>query len=80
LAEISPADAAQLGVRDKSNIRIVSAKGEMRAAVRISPDMRPGSVYIPYFIKESVEGFLNAHEDAVESGEDAAIPVRLEKV
>lgn len=80
LAEISPADAAKLGVRDKSSIRIVSAKGEMRAAARISPDIRPGSVHIPYFIQESVECFLNVHEDAVESGEDAAIPVRLEKV
>jgi len=80
LAEISPADASKLGVREKSNLRIVSAKGEMLAAVRISPDIRPGSVHIPYFIQESSDRFLNVHEDAVESGEDAAIPVHLEKV
>ena len=80
LVEIHPEDAARLGVRDKRPVRVVSAKGSMAVAARVTDDVRPGMAYAPYFIGPMIPGFLKPHAADIERGEDAAIPVRIEKV
>ncbi|MFB3852693.1 MAG: molybdopterin oxidoreductase family protein [Vicinamibacterales bacterium] len=78
--EISAADAKRLQVRDKSPVELTSPAGSMRTAVKVSDDVQEGSACVPYFINETISGFLVAHEDAFTSGEDAVIPVRIEKL
>jgi len=80
LVDVHPDDAASLGLRDRRPVRVVSARGAMTVQARISRDVLPGLVYAPYFVGPMVEGFLEPESEAVERGEDAVIPVRLEKV
>jgi predicted molibdopterin-dependent oxidoreductase YjgC len=80
LVEISAEDAAKLGVRDKRPVKVVSASGSMQVAAKVSADVRPGSVYVPYFIEDMIAGFLEAHPTLLEGGEDSVVPVRIERV
>jgi formate dehydrogenase major subunit len=77
--EIAPADAKALGVRDRTPVNVVAAGGSMRVAVRISGDVKPGTVYAPYFVEDMVPGFLNAAGTSIDEDQDSAIPVRIEK-
>jgi hypothetical protein len=52
----------------------------MDVAARVTEDVRPGMAYVPYFVGPMVPGFLKVHAALVERGEDAVIPVRIEKV
>ena len=78
--EIAAEDAARLGVRDRGAVAVVSEKGSMRVAARVTTDVRPGTAHVPYFVGDMVPGFLDAHVADVARGEDAVIPVRIEKV
>ncbi len=80
LVDVHPDDAARLGLRDKRPVRVVSARGTMTVQARVTDEVLPGMVYAPYFIGPMIEGFLKPESEAVERGEDAVIPVRLEKV
>jgi len=77
--ELAAADAARLGVRDRSRVKVVSAGGSMTVAVRVSGDVKPGTVYVPYFIDDMVPGFLNAQGVALDEDQDSVIPARVEK-
>ncbi len=50
--EINDQDAKQLGIRDGETIRLVAATGLAKAAARVTPEIMPGIVYIPYFMHE----------------------------
>ena len=78
--EVAASDAKTLGVRDRASVDVVAAGGSMRVAVRISKDVKPGTVYVPYFIEDMVPGFLNAAGTSIDEDQDSAIPVRIEKV
>ena len=80
LVEIHPDDAARLGIRDKRPVRVVSALASMDVAARVTEDVRPGMAYVPYFVGPMVPSFLKPHAALVQRGEDAIIPVRIEKV
>lgn len=80
LVEIHPEDAAALGLRDKRPVRVVSPRGTMTPQARVTDEVPRGTVYAPYFVGAMISDFLLSHIDAVEYGEDAVIPVRLEKV
>lgn len=77
--DVAAEDAARAGLRDRSPVNVVSAGGSMRVAVRISEDVKPGTVYVPYFIEDMVPGFLNAQGLSLDEDQDSVIPVRLEK-
>ena len=77
--ELSAADARRLQVRDNWPVRLTSASGSLQTAVRISDDVQDGSACVPYFINEMISGFLVADDRAFTAGEDAVIPVRIEK-
>jgi len=79
-AEISPEDAKTLEVRNKWPVKIVSSAGEMNVDVMVSDDVKPGTVNVPYYIKDMISKFLLEHKESIEQGEDATIPVRIERV
>ncbi len=78
--EISGDDAKKLAVRDKWPVNISSAKGSMKAVVKISDDIKSGTAYIPYFIQDTVSDFLLKHNYLIAQGEEAIIPIKIEKV
>ncbi len=78
--EICADDAKKIGVRDRWPVNIISGKGSMKVAARISGDVKPGTAYVPYFVQEMITQFLLEHATAAEGGEDSIIPVKIEKV
>jgi anaerobic selenocysteine-containing dehydrogenase len=45
--EISPADAAALGVAPDEWVLVASARGEMEARAYVTPTVSPGQVFVP---------------------------------
>ncbi|MGB9906584.1 MAG: molybdopterin oxidoreductase family protein [Candidatus Saccharicenans sp.] len=77
--EVSEEDARRLQLREKQPVRIVSESAEITLAARISPDVLPGQLYIPYFIEEMIPEFLLRQVAELEKNEEFFLPVRLEK-
>ncbi len=78
--EICKEDAAKLQVREHWNVKIVSSHGSMIVAVKISEDVKTGTAYVPYFIREMISSFLIEHNQDFDKGEDAIIPIRIERI
>jgi formate dehydrogenase major subunit len=78
--EICEEDAKALQVREHWGVKIVSGSGAMKVSVKISDDVKPGTAYVPYFIREMITEFLLEHKSDIGRGEDAIIPVRIERV
>jgi formate dehydrogenase alpha subunit len=51
--EISSADAEKLGVADGATVKVTSRRGEIEVAVRISPRVLPGAVFLAFHYRES---------------------------
>ena len=78
--ELCKEDAQAIGVRDKWQVNVTSSFGSMAVDVKVSEDVRPGTAYIPYFIQHMITEFLLDRQEILRKGEDAIIPVRIEKV
>jgi formate dehydrogenase major subunit len=78
--EICKEDAAKLQVREHWKVKIVSSHGSMNVAVKISEDVKTGTAYVPYFIREMISSFLVEHNKEFNKGEDAIIPIRIERI
>ncbi len=78
--EISTGSAKQIGVRDRWPIKVVSPHGEMRVTARVSDDVKDNTAYAPYFVQDMITRFLLGHTEVLRQGEDATIPIRIEKV
>lgn len=76
--EICPEDAKALKVRDKWMVQVTSSTGtSMKIAVKTSPDVQPGTAYIPYFIKNMISDFLIRYDNAFAAGEESVVPVKI---
>jgi assimilatory nitrate reductase catalytic subunit len=60
--EIHPLLAQRIGVEGLDDIRVTSARGSMRAPARISRDIRPDTVFVPFHFAD--EGKVNALTNA----------------
>ncbi|MBC7363687.1 MAG: molybdopterin-dependent oxidoreductase [Candidatus Aminicenantes bacterium] len=78
--EISAEDASRLNLREKQLVRLISESAEITLAARISPDVLPGQLYIPYFVEEMIPEFLLRQVAELEKNEEYFLPVKLEKV
>ena len=56
--ELSPADAAAMGVRDGDAVRITSRRNSIEIAVRISPRVARHQVFIPMHYREAAANLL----------------------
>ena len=50
--EMNPDDAKQLGIRDGEKIRLRAAGGSAVTAARVTPEVRGGAVFVPYFVRQ----------------------------
>ena len=73
--EVNSADAKQLGIRDGERIRLAAANGSAEATARVTPEIRSGTVFVPYFMAEVEKNIFGAAGEA-----DRTVPVRVEKI
>jgi formate dehydrogenase major subunit len=50
--EINTEDARQLGLRDGERIRLQAASGDGVSYARVTPEVRAGTIFVPYFVRE----------------------------
>lgn len=72
--EINSDDAKHLGVRDGEKIRLHTISGSAVAAARVTPEMRSGTVFVPYFVRQVQQQIRGSMDNGVQY-----VPVRVEK-
>lgn len=72
--EIHPDDASRLQIRDGERIRLCAAEGCAATAARVTPEVRSGSVFVPYFVREVQRQIRGSLDNGVQ-----VVPVRIEK-
>jgi formate dehydrogenase major subunit len=72
--EIGTDDAKKLGIRDGQKVRLRAPHGSAVAAARISPEVRSGTVYMPYFVRQVQQQLRGSREHDFN-----LIAVRVEK-
>jgi formate dehydrogenase major subunit len=56
--ELSPADAAELGVRDGDEVIVTSRRSQLRISVRLSPRVARRQIFIPMHYREAAVNLL----------------------
>jgi predicted molibdopterin-dependent oxidoreductase YjgC len=72
--ELNPDDAKRLGVRDGEAIRVCAAHASAVATARVTPEVRTGAIYVPYFVRDVALQILGKTEFGSQ-----LVPVRVEK-
>jgi len=81
--DISPEDAADLGIRDGETVRVSSRRGSIEVPVRIDEALRPGLTFMtPHFQDEVATNILTIDATDPKSGtaEFKAAAIRLERL
>ena len=64
--EMHPDDATRIGLNGNQRVRVASRRGEIELAVRITPHIRPGVVFIPFhFVEAAANELTNAALDPI---------------
>lgn len=80
--DISPEDAERLGFEAGETVRVVSRRGEVRAPIRLDPEMRPGLTFMAIHYPDEVDVnrlTIEAWDPKSGTAELKATAVRLEK-
>lgn len=72
--EINTDDARHLGIRDGEKIRLRAARASAVSTARVTPEVRSGTIFVPYFLHEVEKRILGA----IGEGSNL-VPVRVEK-
>jgi formate dehydrogenase major subunit len=56
--ELHPNDAERIGLNGSERVRVASRRGEIELTVRVTPDIRPGVVFIPFHYAEAAANAL----------------------
>ncbi len=56
--EINPGDASRIGLNGHQRVRVISRRGQIEVAVRVTKHIRPGTVFIPFHYVESAANLL----------------------
>jgi formate dehydrogenase major subunit len=72
--EINDQDAKELGIRDGQRIRITAASGSAATTARVTEEVMPGTVFVPYFMHH-----VQRHVCASASSESNLVAGRIEK-
>ncbi|MFW5417657.1 molybdopterin-dependent oxidoreductase [Nocardiopsis sp. CNT-189] len=83
LLDISPEDAAALDVADGETVRVSSRRGSVLVPASVSPELRPGLVFMTFHFPDQVDTQLltiDATDPLAGTAEYKAAAVRVEKV
>jgi predicted molibdopterin-dependent oxidoreductase YjgC len=72
--EMNTDDAKQLGIRDGAKIRLRAANGSAVTVARVTPEVRSGAIFAPYFVRQVQQQIRGSKENGVQ-----LVPVRVEK-
>jgi predicted molibdopterin-dependent oxidoreductase YjgC len=72
--EVNTDDAKNLGIRDGQKVRLMAPTGSATTTARVTPEVRGGAIYVPYFVREVEQQVLGNSQ----AGPDP-VHVRLEK-
>jgi len=72
--EINHEDAKRLGIRDGGRIRLSTAAGALSSMARVTSEVRCGTAFVPYFVRQMKREMLGATADGA-----SLVPVRVEK-
>jgi formate dehydrogenase major subunit len=81
--DLSPEDAAHLGVTDGETVRVVSPRGSIEAPVRLSNGLRPGLVFMTFHFQDKVNTnilTIDATDPRSGTAEFKACSIRVEKL
>lgn len=81
--DVSPADAAALGLRDGEVVRVTSRRGSVSAPVRIDPGLRAGLAFMSFHFPEQVPTnvlTIDATDPRSGTAEFKASAIRIEKI
>jgi formate dehydrogenase major subunit len=81
-ADLSPADAARLGIRDGETVRVTSRRGEVEIKAKVTGQVPAGLVWMSFHFRETNANWLtNPVYDPISlTAEYKACAVRVEKV
>ncbi len=72
--EINTGDAKRLGIRDGGRIRLSTPGGSLTSTARVTPEVRGGTAFVPYFVRQLKRDMLGV------TGNGASlVAVRVEK-
>jgi predicted molibdopterin-dependent oxidoreductase YjgC len=72
--EINTGDAQRLGIRNGGRIRLTTAGGSLVSAARVTSEVRAGTAFVPYFVRQMKREMLGTAGD-----NSSLVPVRVEK-
>ncbi len=72
--EIHEEDAKRLGIRDGEKVRLRTAEATADSIARVTREVMPGTVFVPYFVRHVEQQILGAAGDG-----GKLVPVRVEK-
>jgi formate dehydrogenase major subunit len=72
--EINSDDAKQLGIRDGQKVRLRSATGSAVTTAKVTSEVRNGTAYVPFFVRQVQQQILGSQEHGVQ-----LVPVSVEK-
>jgi formate dehydrogenase alpha subunit len=80
--EVNPFDAEALGIEDLEKVRVSSRRGCIELKARVTPRIKPGTVFIPFHYAEAAANRLtiNAIDPVAKIPEFKACAVRVERV
>lgn len=79
-AEINVEDARTLNIRNGSPIKVISRRGELDTHALVSPDVEPGNVFIPFFLREQAAFLIEpAYDPEVKLPAFRLCAVRVER-
>ncbi len=50
--DINTEDARRLSIRDGAKVRLISVTGSATTTARVTPEVKPGMIFVPYFLRE----------------------------
>ncbi|MCX7824840.1 MAG: molybdopterin oxidoreductase, partial [Verrucomicrobiae bacterium] len=72
--EINTEDAKELGIRDGQKIRLRAATGVAVVTARVTPEVRKGTVFVPYFVRQVQQQIRGGTGNGIQ-----LLPVKVEK-
>jgi formate dehydrogenase major subunit len=80
-ADISPADAERLGIKDGQRVRVSSRRGSVELAARVTAQVPPGLVWMAFHFREACANWLTnpAFDPVSLTAEYKACAVKMEK-
>lgn len=60
MVEVHPEDAARMGFSDGARVRVVSRRGWITAALKVTERSRPGTVFMTFHFSDSLVNFLTS--------------------